>query len=75
MLVSQTIAGLTLGSIVKAPMPFDGTAEIIGFRYHTHHMTGRTSVVADYLVTSHEGKIVQSFDSVDRVIAAQTKAA
>ena len=64
MMVSKTISGLTLGDKIKAPMPFDGTAEIIGFRYHTSRNTGRTYIVGDYI--THDGKA--SFDPVEKLV-------
>ena len=69
--VSQQIAGLRLGAKIKAPSPFCGEAEIIGFRYWTSANTGRTVVVADYLFTDDKGEIKQSFDPVDKIVRAQ----
>lgn len=71
MLVSQTISGLTLGSVIKAPTPFTGDAEIIGFRYYTSIHTGRTTVVADYIFTKPDGSTGQSFDPIDQILNAQ----
>jgi hypothetical protein len=64
MQVSQNINGLKLGDKITAPMPFNGTAEIMGFRYHTSHNTGRTCIVGDYITS--EGKV--SFDPVQKLI-------
>lgn len=71
MMVSQTISGLTVGSKIKAPMPFTGEAEIIGFRYYTSPHTGRTCVVADYLFTKSDGTMGQSFNAIDQILNAQ----
>lgn len=69
--MTRTICGLTVGDKISAPMPFDGTAEIIGFRYHTSRNTGRTYMVADYLLLG-DGKfskeLATSFDAVEKVI-------
>jgi hypothetical protein len=64
MQVSQNICGLKLGDKITAPMPFDGTAEIMGFRYYTSHNTGRTCIVADYIM--NDGKV--SFDPVQKLV-------
>jgi hypothetical protein len=64
MLVSKTISGLSLGDKISSPLPFDGTAEIIGFRYHTSRNTGRTYIVGDYI--THDGKT--SFNPVEKLI-------
>lgn len=74
MMVSQTISGLTVGSKIKAPMPFTGEAEIIGFRYYTNSRTGRTCVVADYLFTKPDGTVGQSFNAIDQILNAQAEA-
>lgn len=62
--MTNTICGLSVGDKITSPLPFTGTAEIIGFRYHTSRNTGRTYMVADYI--THDLK--QSFDSVEKVI-------
>ena len=69
MLVSQTISGLSLGDKIRSPLPFSGTAEIMGFRYHTSRNTGRTYIVGDYL--THDGKA--SFDPVEKLVPLKIK--
>jgi hypothetical protein len=59
----KTICGLSVGDKIKSPMPFTGTAEIIGFRYYTGRH--RTVMVADYI--THDLKA--SFDPVEKLIS------
>jgi hypothetical protein len=61
------LAGFKINQTINAPMPFDGNATIIGFRWHTSRNTGRTYMVAEYL--THDGK--QCFDSLERIQRAQ----
>ena len=57
-MTTKTICGLSVGDKITAPMPFTGTAEIVGFRYHTSRNTGRTYMVADYITDD----LKQSFE-------------
>lgn len=59
------LAGLKVNSKIRAPMPFDGEATVIGFRYHTGRNSGRTYMVADYI--TDDGK--QSFDSLEKILS------
>jgi hypothetical protein len=59
----NTICGLSIGEIIQAPLPFSGTAEIVGFRYHTSRHTGRTYMVADYVTHDHKA----AFDAVEKL--------
>jgi len=61
--MKMTVLGLSVGDTITAPTPFSGTAEIVGFRYHTSRNTGRTCMVADYV--THDGKA--SFDPVEKL--------
>jgi hypothetical protein len=65
----QTICGLSIGDTIDSPLPFTGTAEIIGFRYYTSRNNGRTSMVADYI--THDLKA--SFDAVEKLIPLKIK--
>jgi len=62
--MTKTIMGLSVGDTITAPMPFTGTAEIIGFRYHTSRNNGRTYMVGDYI--THDMKA--AFDAVEKLI-------
>jgi hypothetical protein len=72
MMVSQNINGLKLGDKITAPVPFNFpdskgpivTAEIMGFRYYTSRNTGRSCIVADYIM--NDGKV--SFDPVEKLV-------
>ena len=63
------LAGLKLNDRIKAPMPFDGMATIIGFRWHTSRNTGRTYMVAEYLTDDCK----QSFDSIEKIVRLQAE--
>jgi len=71
MIVSQNIAGLTIGDKITAPAPFNVswvkeivTAEITGFRYYTSRNTGRTYIVGDYITSKGD----TSFDAVEKLV-------
>lgn len=58
------LCGLKVNSKIKAPIPFDGEATILGFRYYTSRNTGRTYMVGDYL--TDDGKM--AFDSIEKLV-------
>jgi len=62
--MTTELAGLKVNQKIRAPMPFSGEATVIGFRYHTHRMSGRTTMVVDYI--TDDGKM--AFDSLDKVL-------
>ena len=58
------LCGLKVNGKIKAPLPFDGEATIVGFRYHVSRHTGRMYLVGDYV--TDDGKF--AFDAIDKLI-------
>lgn len=52
-----------IGTIINAPSPFSGKAEIVGSRYYTSRNNGRTSFVFDYVMA--DGKT--DFDTIENI--------